>query len=162
MPPKPTRNGLGTKEPSPTMQKEGTRNAGTPRNVLYSFPIVKSDVPRFRVVGTRINIQLKKETQERWHCGKMTLFVEMVQKRRLQQGFCQNHARTSYLWSPVPGRAGCSSMHWILWAKPKLWQTCPTWGLFLGLKNKHFWLRGCGPSLCTAKNMLQNRRLKSP
>ena len=28
MPPKPTRNdGLGTKEPSPTMQKEGTRNA---------------------------------------------------------------------------------------------------------------------------------------
>ena len=27
MPPKPTRNGLGTKEPLPTMQKEGTRNA---------------------------------------------------------------------------------------------------------------------------------------
>ena len=34
----------------------------------------------------------------------------MVQKRRLQQGFCQNHARTSYSWSPVPGRAGFSSM----------------------------------------------------
>ena len=29
---------------------------------------------------------------------------------------------------------------------------------FWGLKNKHFWLRGCGPSLCTAKSMLQNRR----
>ena len=26
MPPKPTRNGLGTKKPLPTMQKEGTRN----------------------------------------------------------------------------------------------------------------------------------------
>jgi len=26
MPPKPTRNGLGTKEPLPAMQKEGTRN----------------------------------------------------------------------------------------------------------------------------------------
>jgi len=26
MPPKPTRNGPGTKEPLPTMQKEGTRN----------------------------------------------------------------------------------------------------------------------------------------
>ncbi len=62
----------------------------------------------------------------------MTIFVEMVQKRRLQQGFCQNHARASYSWSPVPGRAGFSSVHWILWAKPKLWQTCLTWGLFLG------------------------------
>ena len=50
MPPKPTRNGPGTKEPLPTMQKEGTRN------VLYSFPIVRSDVPGFRVLGTRINI----------------------------------------------------------------------------------------------------------
>ena len=33
---------------------------------------------------------------------------------------------------------------------------------FWGLKNKHFWLHGCGPSLCTAKNMLQTRQLKSP
>ena len=32
------------------------KEPGTPRNVLYSFPIVKSDVPGFRVVGTRINI----------------------------------------------------------------------------------------------------------
>ena len=62
----------------------------------------------------------------------MTIFVEMVQKCRLRQGFCQNHARTSYSWSPVPGRAGFSSAHWILWAKPKQWQACPTWGLFSG------------------------------
>jgi len=32
------------------------KEPGTPRNVLYSFPIEKSDVPGFRVVGTRINI----------------------------------------------------------------------------------------------------------
>ena len=63
----------------------------------------------------------------------MTIFVKMVQKHRLQQGFHQNHARTSYSWSPVPGRAGFSSTHWILRAKPKLWQTCPTWGLFFGV-----------------------------
>ena len=68
----------------------------------------------------------------------MTIFFEMVQKRRLQQGFCQNHARTSYSWSPVPGRAGFSSTHWILWANPKLWQTCPTWGLFLGSQKQAF------------------------
>ena len=68
----------------------------------------------------------------------MAIFVEMVQKRRLQQGFCQNHARTSYSWSPIPGRAGFSSIHWILWAKPKLWQTCPTWGLFLGSQKQAF------------------------
>ena len=68
----------------------------------------------------------------------MTIFVEMAQKHRLQQGFYQNHARTSYSWSPVPGRTGFSSTHWILWAKPKLWQTCPTWGLFLGSQKQAF------------------------
>ena len=40
--------------------------------------------------------------QECWHCGKVTIFVvEMAQKRRLQQGFYQIHARASYPWSPV-------------------------------------------------------------
>ena len=39
--------------------------------------------------------------QECWHCRKVTIFVEMAQKRRLQQGFCQIHARASYPWSAV-------------------------------------------------------------
>ena len=29
-------------------------------------------------------------------------------------------------------------MDWILWAKPKLWQMCPTWGLFLGSQKQAF------------------------
>ena len=134
MPPKPTRNGPGTKNHCQPCKK---KEPGTPRNVLYSFPIVKSDVPGFRVVGTRINIKKKKENQERWRCGKMTIFVEMVQTCRLQQGFRRKRARASYSWSPVPGRAGFSSAHWILWAKPKL-QTRPTWGLFLGSQKQAF------------------------
>ena len=56
----------------------------------------------------------------------------MLQKHRLQQGFCQNHARTSYSWSPVPGRTGFSSVHWLLSAKPTLWQT-PYMGTVFGV-----------------------------
>ena len=61
-----------------------------------------------------------------------------MQKRRLRQGFRQNRARASYSWSPVPGHTGFGSSHWILWAKPNLSQTCPTWGLFLGSQKQAF------------------------
>ena len=58
MPPKPTRNGPRTKEPLPTMQKEGTRNVQ--ERFIFS-PIVLSDVPGFGALGTRINVKLKRK-----------------------------------------------------------------------------------------------------
>ena len=85
MPPKPTRNGPGTKEPLPTMQKEGTRN------VQECFIFFPHGNERRSWVSSELELVLySPETQERWRCGKMTIFAEMVQKRRLQQGFRQN------------------------------------------------------------------------
>ena len=77
----------------------------------------------------------------------MTICVEMVQKRRLQQGFRQNRARTSYLWSPC--QAALVSAHRIESCEhsPTSHRRALHGACFWGLKNKHFWLRGCGPSL---------------
>ena len=100
---------------SPLQKKE----PGTPRNVSCSSPIGRSDVPGFRVVSTiycRIILRTNQKHRNAGTVVKWQFFVEIVQKRRLQQGFCQ-----SYSWSPVPGRAGFSSAHWILWGKLKLW-----------------------------------------
>ncbi len=92
------------------------------------------------VGATRRDIYLiKPETQERRHCGKMTIFVEMAQKRRLQQGFCQKHARQLLVVSSPRPR-------WFQ-LSPSSGRRAPRGACFWGLKNKHFWLRGCGPSL---------------
>ena len=138
------------------------KEPGTPRNVLYSLPIGISDGPGFRVVGARINnirYTGNPGPLAQWYND---FFVEMVQKRHLQQGF-QSRRRTSYSWSPVP------RPRWFQLSTLEPCEQSPSSGrralhgaCFWGLKNKHVWPRGCGPSLCTAKTMLQNRRLKSP
>ena len=51
MPPKPTRNGPGTKEPLPTMQKEGTRN--TQERFIFIPHSKERRSWAYRVLGTR-------------------------------------------------------------------------------------------------------------
>ena len=60
MPPKPTRNGPGTKELF-IANLAKRRNQDHPGPVLYSLPIGISDGPGFGVVGTRINIWLNQK-----------------------------------------------------------------------------------------------------
>ena len=85
------------------------KEPGTPRNFLYSLPIGISDGPGFRVVGARINIRLKRKPRTAGTVVKCQFFVEMVQKRYLQQGFRQNR-RPRGLQSE--GRAGFSAAPW--------------------------------------------------
>ena len=77
----------------------------------------------------------------------MTIFVEMVQKHRLQQGFYQTMR--------APATRGLQSQAALVSAQriesceqsPSSGRRALHGACFWGLKNKHFWLRGCGPSL---------------
>ena len=114
------------------------KEPGTPRNVLYSLPIGISDGPGFRVVGARINCRLKRKPRTAGTVIKCNFLLKTVGPPATR--------------SPVP------RPRWFQLSTLEPCEQSPSSGrralcgaCFWGLKNKHVWPRGCGPSLCTAK-----------
>ena len=122
------------------------KEPGTPRNVLYSFPIEKSDVPGFRVVGTRINIFLSQRPRNAGAAVKWQFLL----KWRKHAGYSKVSAKTVR----APATRGLQSQAALVSAQRiESCEQSPSCrralhgACFWGLKNKHFWLRDCGPSL---------------
>ena len=89
------------------------------------------------------------DTVPRWCCLVCLAvlrrhWTQQVQKRRLL--FARKHALhpwTLSLCVYACTRGSCVDNIW-LWMRKETFSKPVFWGL----KNKHFWLRGCGPSLC--------------